>query len=413
MQARSEGNQCPEYLACSRLSGRFFDFHHVRWRIHSPVVREIKMKSNFFFSEAEEHAHRLFQIGRETEADKLSSSILEDRSKIVAITGHNATGKTLLWMHFLKTKGIALAEHTEVISLSRPSSAIPSVGRKTKLIVIEDLSYDFTHGLTGYISSLLQNNADKQFILVGSLSNFIEKFSPNTHIRLGALSHAGSQQFLLTAFESMLSDVDIAKVADFTKGSPYLMKLIAARLNRRGASIDSILTSITEDIKYTSIFHELEKDKNSQKIIQIERDIRVVNGRLLKAIQRDHNAIHALTSRQFEEFVAELMESRGYKVDLTKATRDGGKDLIIANHSDIGNFIFYVECKKYSPTNPVGVNLVRELAGTVLTDRVTAGIMVTSSYFSPDAIKFSNQIKHQLSLIDYLKLKEWIKECRQ
>lgn len=369
------------------------------------------MKSNFVFSAAEDHTHHPFQIGRETEADKLSSSILQDRSKIVAITGPNGTGKTLLWMQFLKTKGIALAEHTEVISLNRPSRAIPSVGSTTKLVVIEDLSYDFTHELTGYISSLLQNHADKQFILVGAFENFIEKFSPNTHIRLGALPHSGSQQFLLAAFESMLSDVDIAKVADFTKGIPYLMKLVATRLNRRGATIESVLTSLTEDLKYKSIFHELKQDKNSQKIIQVESDIRVVNGRLLEAIQRDHNAIYTLTPRQFEEFVAELMEKRGYKVDLTKATRDGGKDLIIANHSDIGNFIFYVECKKYSPTNPVGVNLVRELAGTVLTDRVTAGIMVTSSYFSPDAIKFSNQIKHQLSLIDYLKLKEWIKEC--
>jgi len=106
-----------------------------------------------------------------------------------------------------------------------------------------------------------------------------------------------------------------------------------------------------------------------------------------------------------------LWRKGGYKVDLTKATRDGGKDLIIANHSDIGNFIFYVECKKYSPTIPVGVNLVRELAGTVLADRVTAGIMVTSSYFSPDAINYSTQVKHQLSLIDYLKLKDWIHEC--
>ncbi|WP_084651512.1 restriction endonuclease [Ottowia thiooxydans] len=371
------------------------------------------MRSNFFFSALEDHSRPPFQIGRETEADTLTSSILQDRSKIVAITGPNATGKTLLWMHFLKTKGIALAEHTEVISLNWPSSAIPSVGRTTKLVVIEDLSYDFTQELTGHISSLLQNHSDKQFILVGASANFIEKFSPNTHIRLGALSHAGSQQLLLAAFESMLSDVDIAKVTEFAKGSPYLMNLVATRLNRRDENIDSVLTSLTEDLRYKSIFHELKTDKNAQQIIQVESDIRVINGRLLEAIQRDSNAIHALTPRQFEEFVAELMEKRGYKVDLTKATRDGGKDLIIANNLDIGNFIYYVECKKYSPTNPVGVNLVRELAGTVLTDRVTAGIMVTSSYFSPDAIKFSNQIKHQLSLIDYIKLKEWINKCGQ
>ena len=122
--------------------------------------------------------------------------------------------------------------------------------------------------------------------------------------------------------------------------------------------------------------------------------------------------MYQLTSRQFEEMVAELMTNRVYNVDLTKATIDGGKDLKIANHVDIGNFIYYLECKRYSPTKPVGVNLVRELAGTISVDRVTAGIMITSSYFSPDAIEFSEKIRHQMSLIDYVKLKEWLKNVK-
>jgi len=352
-------------------------------------------------------------VGREDELELLNSAILRQSKRVVAITGNNATGKTMLWMHFLRTAGLELAKNTEVVSLHRPSNEFPQLGEETKLVVLEDLSFDFTRELSSRISSFIKENKNRQFILVSAFSDFVEEFNPEAHIHLNALPHAGSQQFLLRALETMLPDGDLAKVARFTQGNPLLLNLVVNHINNGNKDIDALFKILSENIKYKSI-NQIDEVRNSieqPSIIHVASDIRVVNGKLLEAIQRNHEAIFDLTPRQFEEFVAELMEKRGYRVDLTKATRDGGKDLIIANHADIGNFIFYVECKKYSPTNPVGVNLVRELAGTVLADRVTAGIMVTSSYFSPDAINYSNQLKHQLSLIDYLKLKDWIHEC--
>ncbi|MEN0057155.1 MAG: restriction endonuclease, partial [Mucilaginibacter sp.] len=141
---------------------------------------------------------------------------------------------------------------------------------------------------------------------------------------------------------------------------------------------------------------------------EIKNDIIIVNGSALQWLKMRPENMYNLKPREFEEVMAELLEKRGYKVDLTQATRDGGKDLIIARHDDIGNFIYYVECKQYRQDRPVGVNLVRELAGTVDADKVTAGIMITSSYFSPDAVDFSNKSKHRLSLVDYIKLREWL-----
>jgi hypothetical protein len=54
------------------------------------------------------------------------------------------------------------------------------------------------------------------------------------------------------------------------------------------------------------------------------------------------------------------------------------------------------------------VKLVRELYGTVTADRATAGLLVTTSYFSRQAIEFVENIPHQLSLKDYMDLKQWI-----
>lgn len=143
---------------------------------------------------------------------------------------------------------------------------------------------------------------------------------------------------------------------------------------------------------------------------QIITDIRLINTSIIDKINRNPNIIYQMGSRHFEELVAELFDKEGYKVTLTQATRDGGKDLLIIEQKRIGNFIIYVECKNYSMNNPVGVRLVRELYGTVMADNATAGVLVTSSYFSNPAVEFKEQVKSQLSLIDFYDLKKWIDE---
>lgn len=50
--------------------------------------------------------------------------------------------------------------------------------------------------------------------------------------------------------------------------------------------------------------------------------------------------------------------------------------------------------------------------GTVEADRVTAGIMVTNSYFSKDARRFQQTIKSRMNLMDYSELMKQIMDCR-
>ena len=63
---------------------------------------------------------------------------------------------------------------------------------------------------------------------------------------------------------------------------------------------------------------------------------------------------------------------RGYDVELTPQTRDGGKDIYAARRDDLGTFLYIVECKRYAPDNPVGVEVIRALHGVADIDRVTA-----------------------------------------
>ena len=144
---------------------------------------------------------------------------------------------------------------------------------------------------------------------------------------------------------------------------------------------------------------------------EIKNDIRVVTHSLLDKVSSRPEILQTISPRQFEELVCELFERKGYNVQLTKQTRDGGKDLIVLNNSVLGDLMIYAECKKRAPKHPVNVGLVRQLYGTVEADRATAGIMVTSSYFSRDARRFQQTIKSRMNLIDYSELMKQIMDC--
>jgi restriction endonuclease Mrr len=63
------------------------------------------------------------------------------------------------------------------------------------------------------------------------------------------------------------------------------------------------------------------------------------------------------------------------------------------------------QCVTIRTYKVIDVNIIRKLAKSVEADKITVGIMITSSYFSPDTKDFSNNLKHRLSLIDYIKLR--------
>lgn len=135
-------------------------------------------------------------------------------------------------------------------------------------------------------------------------------------------------------------------------------------------------------------------------------------GELLQRLGDNPEELHKLSPRDFERLVADLLEQRGYAVELTQATRDGGKDILVAAPTELGEFIYLVECKRYAPTRPVGVSLVRELYGVVEKERATAGLIVTSSYFTREAMEFREPIRHRMSLRDYNDIAKWIRKPR-
>ena len=144
---------------------------------------------------------------------------------------------------------------------------------------------------------------------------------------------------------------------------------------------------------------------------EIITDVTVLDKELLKRVKMNPAIIDELSPREFEEMVCDFFDAKGYKVNLTGQTRDGGKDIIVTQKSLLGDYVVYVECKKYDKDNPVRVKLVRELYGTVMADNVTAGMMVTTSYYTRDAKQFRETVKNRMTLMEYEDLIRDICQC--
>jgi len=92
---------------------------------------------------------------------------------------------------------------------------------------------------------------------------------------------------------------------------------------------------------------------------------------------------------EFEEYVKRLLERKGWRVDTTPLTRDGGIDLIARRNDDVSvEVTLYVQCKNHS--SPVGVDVVRELNGSLPKHLPgMRGVLVCPSGFTADAMAFA------------------------
>lgn len=350
--------------------------------------------------------------GREAEVAMLKTRLIDQRDRLVLITGDYRIGKTSLAMYFADRYQDAFNGKKEFFNLDLLQQRFPELKKDTRLVIFDDLENDHYPAMSNRLLAFIDQHPDRQYLITTRASDPVLNQQVNYNLQLGPITHDHDLELLKRELKYRFPENEIIKVINLTKGEPNIIDtlLFYLRLWDRPYTVEQIHQIIFEHIKVQGLHDTkgLVVTPENPIFHQVKADIQIINTNALQWLKMRPENMYNLTPMEFEEVMAELLEKRGYKVNLTQATRDGGKDLLIARHDDIGNFIYYVECKRYRHDRPVGVNLVRELAGTVNVDRVTAGIMITSSYFSPDAIEFSNQIKHQLSLVDFAKLREWL-----
>lgn len=190
---------------------------------------------------------------------------------------------------------------------------------------------------------------------------------------------------------------DSIKAISLAYGNYNLLHIPYGDSHEKNIDDEEVNTEIISEI-----FHpDQEAGKSQRESIIIT--LSPINDKVLKYLSKNPEAFYQLSGSDFEIVMAEIYNKLGYKVECTQSTRDGGKDIIIRKPEILGDFIYYVECKKYAAKRHIGVGIIRNLIGTVDTDRVNGGILATTSFFSPDAKKFisENKYDYQIQMHDY------------
>ena len=119
-----------------------------------------------------------------------------------------------------------------------------------------------------------------------------------------------------------------------------------------------------------------------------------------------------MAPRQFEEFCAALLSRVGFEVELTKATRDGGADLLCISRLGDIPIKMAVEIKRYKESRPITVSMVRSFVGANAEFKANKLVyLTTSSYTAPAKAYATDCVGHLLSLKQYDQIQEWCKSA--
>ncbi len=99
---------------------------------------------------------------------------------------------------------------------------------------------------------------------------------------------------------------------------------------------------------------------------------------------------------EFEVLLSGLFSKMGYLTELTRYSRDRGIDLIIRIENFGLSHTWLVQAKRYS--HSVGVKEIREYSSLKYRDRVDGVIIVSTSFFTKEAIE--EAAEHNVKLID-------------
>ncbi|MGH2467678.1 MAG: restriction endonuclease, partial [Candidatus Limnocylindrales bacterium] len=107
-------------------------------------------------------------------------------------------------------------------------------------------------------------------------------------------------------------------------------------------------------------------------------------GLAVRAPQRPRSDAFRPTGLELEDRCAQVLSTRGWHVERTPLSRDGGVDLIATRVDEVGiESEIWVQCKDHA--RPVGVEVVRELVGVLPVGRPVQAVLAARSGVTADA----------------------------
>jgi Holliday junction resolvasome RuvABC ATP-dependent DNA helicase subunit len=98
---------------------------------------------------------------------------------------------------------------------------------------------------------------------------------------------------------------------------------------------------------------------------------------------------------EFEKLITSMLGRMGFRAEMTRATGDGGIDIVAHLDKPIVGGRYLIQCKRF--TGQVGAPIVREFYGAVQADRMAVkGILITTSGFTDQAREFAENLPIEL-----------------
>jgi tetratricopeptide (TPR) repeat protein len=115
------------------------------------------------------------------------------------------------------------------------------------------------------------------------------------------------------------------------------------------------------------------------------------------------DSLDTLSGVDFERLVSQLLERMGFRAEMTKASGDGGVDVVANLDQPFTGGRYLIQCKRYAPDSTVGAATVREFYGALNADRrAIKGILITTSAFTAQATEFAQGLPIELIARDKL-----------
>jgi restriction system protein len=360
-------------------------------------------------------------VGRQGELMTLESHLLPESLAIpfraAFLHGQAGIGKTALVAEFVRRHHDHFPAGIRFLSASAPGQEVSE-----RLGDIDSLVGDLHPQGPGLV--VLEDAEHANPVLTGTAVRELRQRRPQTRVILTARQHLSMPVEWLDVpvgdlptrdMEALLQiragrDVNgIRDLASRMQGSPFLASLIA-QMAKQGAGLAELLGRL-EPGTYTGLTgpdgRALSPGAEPPELVGGK--LRAVNADLVAQVKLRPELMRELTPRQFEEFVAELYERHGFKVELTPASRDGGVDLFAVRYEAFGKFLTVVDCKRYAPHRPVEVRLVRQLHGVVEETGASAGVLATTSSFTKGAKELQERNQYRLALQDWFDLQDMLR----
>jgi restriction system protein len=351
-------------------------------------------------------------VGRQNELIQLQHELIEKNSNLVWISGPGGIGKTTLAMKFANQKqksfpgGVYDIKATPFETIDQSTQHILANDLLSSLIIIDNVEIRPQDNISQELASIKHLYPNTHIIVTSR--NLPPIKGNNFQLGLKGLSKEEFREICKKSFLK-INSTQFQALYSIIKGNPLAAQLLVDLISKEDMKLEELIEQL-HSFTWPGVVgtHGEILTEQTPEHHRIVSDLITVSDEFLRKLQINPHLLYDLSSRGFEELIAELLDRLDYEVTLTRESKDGGKDIYAAKKNNLGTFLYIVECKKYAPDNHVGLGLVQRLNGVVHAENATAGILATTSFFTRDARAFQRTIPYQLSLKDYVGIQEWL-----